>query len=122
LPKLARVGNALDHRGAAERDAVEETQRADRDVEAGPRDAGRGEVDLVGADFLQPEPVGRPVEMAGKFGDRVYVAALCHRRQVAHPHVLDHAPAQRGYLGHWRPPSGLVLRQLQSCQPARPMA
>ena len=46
LPALARVGDALDHRGAAERDAVEEAQGADRDVEAGPREAGRGEVDL----------------------------------------------------------------------------
>ena len=109
LPALARVGDALDHRGAAEGDAVEEAQGADRDVEAGPRDAGRGEVDLVGADFLQPEPVGRPVEMAGEFGDRVHVAALRHRRQVAHLHVLDHAAAQRGHLGHWRPPSGLGL-------------
>ena len=91
LPPLARVGDALDDRGAAERDAVEEAQGADRDVEAGPRDADCGEVDLVGADFRQPEPVGRPVEMAGEFGDRVHVAALRHRRQVAHLHVLDHA-------------------------------
>src|SRR4051812_18743803 len=36
LPALACIGNALDHCGAAERDAVEEAQGADRDVEAGP--------------------------------------------------------------------------------------
>jgi hypothetical protein len=36
LPALARVGDALDHRGAAERNAVEETEGADRDIEAGP--------------------------------------------------------------------------------------
>lgn len=35
-PRLACVRDALDHRGAAEGDAVEETQGADRDVEAGP--------------------------------------------------------------------------------------
>ena len=121
LPVLARVRDALDHRGAAEGDAVKETQGAHCDVESGPRDADRGEVDLVGSNFLQPEPVGRAVEMAGAFGDRVHVAALCHRRQVAQLHVLDHAAAQWGHLGHWRPPSGLELRQLQSCQPARPI-
>ena len=46
LPPLARVGDAFDDRGAAERDAVEEAQGANGDVEAGPRDAGRREVDL----------------------------------------------------------------------------
>ncbi len=76
---LARIGNALDHRSAAERDAVEEAQGTDRDVEAGPRDAGRSEVDLIGADFLQPEPVGRPVEVLSEFGDRVHIATLRHR-------------------------------------------
>jgi hypothetical protein len=57
-------------------------------------------VDLIGADFLQPEPVGRPVEVLGEFGDRVHVATLRHRRQVAHLHVLDHAAAQRVHFGH----------------------
>jgi hypothetical protein len=37
------------------------------------RGAGRAEVDLMTADFLQPEPVGRAVEMAGEFGDGVRV-------------------------------------------------
>ena len=41
---LTCIGDALkDRRGAAECDAVEEAQGADRDVEAGPRDAGCGE-------------------------------------------------------------------------------
>src|SRR3954462_6216815 len=39
LPALACIGKALDQRGAAEPDAVEEAKGADRDVEAGPRDA-----------------------------------------------------------------------------------
>src|SRR4051794_7523640 len=101
LPALACIGNALDHRGAAECDAVEEAQGEDRDVEAGPRDAGRVEVDLIGADFLQPEPVGRPVEVPGEFADRMHVATLRHRRQVSHLHVLDHATAQWVHFGHW---------------------
>jgi hypothetical protein len=60
-PGLARVGDALDHRGAAEGDAVEETQGANGDVEAGPRNASRGEMDLVRlnilASWLSPGPV-----------------------------------------------------------------
>ena len=47
LPALACIGNSLDHRGAPERDAVKEAQGADRYVKSGPRDANRGEVDLI---------------------------------------------------------------------------
>ena len=104
LPALARVGNALDHYGATERNAVEEAQRANGDIETGPRDAARREMDLVGADFREPQPVGRPVEMAGEFGNGVHVTTLCHRREVADLHVLDHAAAQRAQVSHGQPP------------------
>jgi hypothetical protein len=100
LPALACVRDALDDSGATERDAVKEAQGANRDVETGPRNAGRREVNLISANFRQPEPIGRPIEMPGEFGDCVHVAALRHRRQIAHLHVLDHAATQRGYLGH----------------------
>ena len=104
LPTLACIGNALDHRSAAERDAVEEAHGADGDVEAGPGNAGRGEVNLVGPDFCQPEPVRRPIEMPGEFGDSVHIATLRHRRQVADLHVLDHATAQQAQVSHGQPP------------------
>ncbi len=39
MPRLARIGDALDHRRAAEGDAVKEAQGADRLVESIPGDA-----------------------------------------------------------------------------------
>jgi hypothetical protein len=51
LSPLARVGDAIDNRGAAERDAVKEAQGTDGNIEARPRYASRPEVDLVSPDF-----------------------------------------------------------------------
>jgi hypothetical protein len=76
---LARVGDALDHRGPSQSDAVEEAQCRNRDIEGGPRGARFNELDLVGAHLRQPQPVGRLLEVLSEFGDRVYVAALCSR-------------------------------------------
>jgi hypothetical protein len=45
-------------------------------------------VDLIGSDLRQPQPVRRPVEVLGELRDRVHVATLCCRRQVADLHVL----------------------------------
>jgi len=121
LPSLVRIRNALDHCGAAERDTVKEAQGADRNIEAGPGRAGGGKVDLIGPDVRQPQPIRRAVEVLGEFSDRVHVTSLRRRRQIAHLHILDHAAAQWIQLGHRRPPVGLELRQLRSCQPGRPV-
>jgi hypothetical protein len=64
LPMLARVGNALNHGGASEGDAVEEeAQGANRNVKSGPGGAARRQVDLIGPDLRQPQPIRRPVEV-----------------------------------------------------------
>lgn len=55
---LARVGDALDHRGPSQSDAVEEAQCRNRDIEGGPRGARFNELDLVGPHLRQPQPVG----------------------------------------------------------------
>jgi hypothetical protein len=54
---LARVGDALDHRGAPEGDAVEEAQGRNRDIEAGPRRPSGAEVDLIGSYLRQPQEI-----------------------------------------------------------------
>jgi len=97
---LARIRDALDHRGASQGDAVVKAQGRNRDIEAGPGDAGRSEVDLIGPHLRQAEPVGRLVKVLGEFRHGVHVAALRHRRQVADLHVVDHAAAQRVHLDH----------------------
>jgi hypothetical protein len=57
LAGLTRIGNPLRHLGARKRDAIEETQRADDLVEARPGYTLGRQMDLVGADVLQAEPV-----------------------------------------------------------------
>ena len=73
---LARVGDALDHLGAPQGDAVEEAQGRNRDIEAGPRGAGRIEVDLIGPYLCQPQLIWRPVEVPGEFCHGVHASDL----------------------------------------------
>ena len=99
----------------AERHAVEEPQRAHRLVQRRPRNPGRDEMHLEGADVLQAKPVRRSAEMAGKLRHRVHVGSLRGRRQIADRHVLDHAPAKRAQLGHLiAPVLKIALQQPQS--------
>jgi MFS transporter, FSR family, fosmidomycin resistance protein len=97
--------------------AVEEAQGANRDVEAGPRGAGRYEVNLIGPHLRQPQPIRRSIEVLSEFRHRMHIASLRRRRQVADLHVLYHTTTQWVHFGH----SGISwfrfeLRQLQSCQ------
>ncbi len=62
LARLAGIGDPFWDRVAAERHAVEETQRADDLIEGRPGDAFRDQMHLIGADVLQPEPIGERVK------------------------------------------------------------
>ncbi len=100
LAGLARVGNTLRDLAAPKRDAVKEPQRADRLVQRRPRNAGRHQMDLKGADVLQAKPVRRATKVPAELADRVQIGSLRRRRQIADGHVLGHATTQRADLGH----------------------
>ena len=78
-------------------------------MERCPRDAGRRETDLVGADLCELEPAG-----IGWNGGQTERARA--RNNVGLPatgwelHVVDHAAVQRVLLDHWRPMSGQLGR------------
>src|SRR5260370_32063267 len=100
MPQLARIGDALDHRRAPERDAVKEAQGADRLVESVPGDAARDEVHLVGADLRQAQPVRRPLKISAELCYRMHVTSLRRWRHISDLHFLNHAATQRAHLGH----------------------
>ena len=77
----------------AERHAVKETQRADDLVE-------RGQMNLKGADILEPQTVRGSIKISAELRNRVDVGSLGRRRKIADRHILDHATTQRADLGH----------------------
>jgi len=78
-----------------ERDLEEELQSGDRSIERDRRDAAIDQVQLVAPQILHAGAVGRAPKEAGKLAHRANVVALRLVREFAHPHVVDHAPAQR---------------------------
>ena len=54
-----------------------------------------GQIELIGADFFRPQPVGGLAEVACEQGDLQQVRLLRARGQVPHLHVLDHALTKR---------------------------
>ena len=100
LARLTGVGDPLRDRLAAERYAVEETQRAHDLIERRPGDALRNQMHLVGADVFQPEPIRRGAEISAEFRDCVDVRLLGRWRQIADGHILNHPATQRAHVGH----------------------
>ena len=81
---------------ALERDLVEEADGGDRDEDRARRQLPLlDEMELVGADLGWTQQLGRLAEMTGEPGDLLDVSALGVRREVADPHILDHAMAKR---------------------------
>jgi len=78
-----------------ERDLEEELQPGDRRIERDRRDALIDQVQLVAPQVLDARRVGRAPKEAGKLAHRAYVVALRLVGELAHPHVVDHALAQR---------------------------
>lgn len=74
---------------------VEEAQRADDLVEGLRLQPARDEVKLVGSHVLEAELVGRPAVEECEVLDRTDIGLLGQGRHVPHPHVVDHALAQR---------------------------
>lgn len=102
LARRARIGDALRDLTVPECDAVEEPQGTDRLVQRRPRNAGRHQMNLKGADVLQTKPVRRPAEVPAELTDRVQIGSLRRRRQITDGHVLGHPPAQRAQRNHRR--------------------
>lgn len=100
----AGIDDPFRNLGMAERHAVEEPQRAHRLVQRRPRETGRDQMHLKGADIFKAKAVRGSAEMAGKLRHRVHVGSLRGRRQIADRHVFDHAPAKRAQLGHLSAP------------------
>ncbi len=99
--RFPRVRNAFRDERLAERDAVEEAQGAHDLIEPRPRNAGRHQVNLEGADVLQCQLVRRPAKISTELQDSADVGSLRRWRQIADCHVLNHATAKRAHLlGH----------------------
>jgi hypothetical protein len=78
-----------------ERDLEEELQPGDRRIERDRRDALIDQVQLVTAQILYAGGVRRAPQKTGKLAHRANVVALRLVGELAHAHVVDHAPAQR---------------------------
>lgn len=98
----------------AQRHAVEEPE-THRLVHRRPRDPGRDQMHLEGANVLQTEPIRGSAKAAREFRDGMHLGSLRDRRQIADRHILDHAPAKRAHLGHLiAPVLKIALPQPQS--------
>ena len=100
LPWFARIGDPLRQIGPTERHSVEEPQRTDDLVQPRPGNAVGDQMQLEGTHVLEAKPVGRAAKESAELRDRMHVGSLCRRRQIADRHVLDHAAAERAYIGH----------------------
>ena len=78
-----------------ERDLEEELQAGDRGIERDRRDSVIHQMQLIAPQILDTGGVGRAPEKPGKLAHRANVVALRLVRELAHAHVVDHAPAQR---------------------------
>ena len=86
----------LGHRfGSVQCDAEEELQSANRGVQRCRRNTVVDEMQLVVAQFLDTGGVRRAPEVLGKLPYRTKVMVLRLLAQLAHPHVVGHALAQR---------------------------
>jgi hypothetical protein len=98
-----------------ERDLAEEAEGGDRNHERARRQmALLDAVELIGANVGGPQQLGRLAEVAGEPRDVLNVSALSIRRQVADPHILDHAAAKRG---HGQLPCGMMRARAQPIVP-----
>ena len=88
----AHLGHQL---GTVQRHLEEELQSGDRGVERDRRDAPIHAVQLVAAQVLDTGGVGRAAQPSGEMPHGTNVAALSLGRELAHPHVFDHASTQR---------------------------
>ena len=86
--RLAGVGDPFRDVVLAERHAVKETQRADDLVERGPGNALGGQMNLKGADILQPQTVRGSIKISAELRNRVDVGSLGRRRKIADRHIL----------------------------------
>jgi hypothetical protein len=91
--RLSAADDPLDRIRPAERDAIEEPQRARDLVDVRPGVLLVDQMQLVGTDLLHADPIRATLEMPAKLRDRVDVGLLRRARQVADCHVLDHALA-----------------------------
>ena len=78
-----------------ERDLEEELQPRDRSIERYRRSAEIDQMQLVAPQILDRGRVGRAPKEGGQLSYRANVMALCLVRELAHPHVVDHALPQR---------------------------
>jgi hypothetical protein len=81
--------------GVADRELEEELQCGDRRVERDRRDTLNNQVQLVAAQILVAGRVGRATQKCGQPPHGTDVCVLGLGRELAHPHVLDHALTQR---------------------------
>ena len=101
LVRLAAVDDPLERLLPAQRDAIEETQRASRLIYVRPRALLGDQMQLVRADILNTEPVRRFSKMAAEFSDRIDIRLLRRLRIVM------------SSIMRWR--SGLVVAVEASC-------
>ena len=113
LLRLLGTDDAVECLGSAQRHAEKEPQGARYLVDVRPRPAKPGQVKLVGANLLDPQPIRRTAEETAELGDRVDVGLLGCWREVANRHVVDHAATQRGHLSH----HGISCLMIGSGQP-----
>jgi hypothetical protein len=78
-----------------ERDLEEKLQPRDRSIERHRRSAEIDQMQLVAPQILDRGRVGRAPKEGGQLSHRTNVMALCLVRELAHPHVVDHALPQR---------------------------
>lgn len=82
-----------------ERDVEEELQSNDRGVERNRRGAAIHQVQLIVPQVLDARRVRRTTQIRSEPLDGAKIAALRLGIEFAHPHVVDHALAQRGDNG-----------------------
>src|ERR1700730_7397314 len=112
LLRLLGADDAIERLWPAQRHTEEEAQGARHLIDVRPRPAKPGQVKLVGANLLDPQPIRRTAKKTAELGNRVDVGLLSCWRKVANRHVVDHPSTQRGHLSHHRihlKPPTLVL-------------
>jgi hypothetical protein len=101
LFRLAPVDDPRECLLPAQRDAVEEPQRASRLIYVRPGALLGDQMQLIRADILNTQPLRRFSKMAAELPDGVDVRLLRRLREVADRHVFDHALAKRARRSHW---------------------
>jgi len=87
----ARMGDALDHPGDAQRRVIEEAEGTHDLLERPPRHMLLlDEVELVSAHVLRPEMLGRGVKVPRKLSDTAQIRAHSMLRVVAELEIVTH--------------------------------